>query len=211
MRNKNNRLAALDQAAQDPKEFQRFLGREDASRLVKDQDPGATIQDFYDLDALLEADGEIFDAGVGIQGKAVLPRQISNRGSRPGIVIEATRPYRLAAEHDVLADGKNGNQHEMLMDHADAVPDGIAWALHRRRLALDQDLAGVRVNQAVKNVHQRALAGAVFADERMDLALTNCQIDVIVGDNTWEDLDNAAHLDGEPLGVDLVRHSAPGT
>ena len=38
------------------------------------------------------------------------------------IGIEAT----VQAEHDVLGDGQRVHQHEVLMDHADAVRDGVA-------------------------------------------------------------------------------------
>ena len=52
----------------------------------------------------------------------------------------------------------------------------------RGRLAVDQDLAGVRVDQAVEDVHQGRLAGAVLADQRVDLAGAHVEVDVVVGD-----------------------------
>src|SRR4029077_8285441 len=218
---KNYRLAALHQAAQDAEQLHRFLGGQHAGRLVENQDPRAAIENFDDLDPLLEADGQVFRAGVGVERQAVLSSQLRNRGPRPGVVIEATRPDRLAAEHDVLAHRKDGDQHEMLMHHTDAMPDRVAWALHRRGLAFDQDLAGICVNQAVKNIHQRALAGAVLADEREDLALADFEVDLIVGTDTGKNLYDAAHLHGkgpgagpQALGAGVaspVDHSAPGT
>src|SRR5206468_1376111 len=46
-------------------------------------------------------------------------------------------------------------------------------------LPVDKDFAGVRLLHAAENFHQRALAGAVLADNRDDLAPPDGQIDPI--------------------------------
>ena len=95
------------------------------------------------------------------------------------------------------------------MHHADAVPDGVARPLHRHRRALDQNLAPVGADQAIQNVHQGALAGAVLADQGVDLALADLEVDVVVGDHAGKDLGDAPEFDGQRRLVG-VRHSAPG-
>ena len=95
----------------------------------------------------------------------------------------------------------------MLVDHADALPDRIARPLHRDGLFVDQDLAAIRLDQAIQDVHQRALAGAILADERVDLALTDFQIDLVIRQHAGELFRDPAHLDGQWL----LGHSAPGT
>ena len=59
--------------------------------------------------------------------------------------------------------------------------DGISGTADLHRLAIDQDLARVGHGEAVEDVHQRRLAGAVLAKQRMDLAWAHVEIDAVVG------------------------------
>ena len=52
----------------------------------------------------------------------------------------------------------------------------IAWL---ERLAVEREAAGVRPVRAAEHLHQRAFAGAVFADERVDLAGGNLETHAI--------------------------------
>ena len=47
-------------------------------------------------------------------------------------------------------------------------------------LAVDQDLALVRAVEPVEDVHERRLAGAVLAEERVHLAAAEVEVDVVV-------------------------------
>ena len=60
----------------------------------------------------------------------------------------------------------------------------------------------VGVEQPVEHVHQRRLAGAVLAEQAVDLARLDGQVDVVVGRERPEPL-------GEPL--DLQLHRCPST
>ena len=64
-----------------------------------------------------------------------------------------------------------------------------------RRLAVDQDLAAVGLVEAVEDVHQRRLAGAVLADDAVDRAGRDDEVDVAVGVDRAEALVDAAQLD----------------
>ena len=61
--------------------------------------------------------------------------------------------------------------------------------------AADLDLALVGPVQAVEHAHERALAGPVLAEEGVDLAAADVEIDVIVGDHPGEALGDARHLE----------------
>src|SRR5262249_38874074 len=63
------------------------------------------------------------------------------------------------------------------------------------RLVVDQDLALIRLHQAVQHVHQRALAGAVLAEQRLDLARLHHEVDAVVGHQPAEALGDAAKLE----------------
>ena len=87
--------------------------------------------------------------------------------------VEKTEPLdRLEAEDDVLGHGEDRDQHEVLVDHADAPPDGIAGVGEAHRFAVDADLAGIGVQQAEQDVHEGGLAGAVLSQKTVDLTLS---------------------------------------
>ena len=75
------------------------------------------------------------------------------------------------------------------------MPRAIALAgpVIRTDLAVDEHLALVGLDQPVEDVHERALAGAVLAEEGMDLAGPDVEVDVVVGEDAGELLGDAAH------------------
>ena len=101
----------------------------------------------------------------------------------------------LAAEHDVLGDGEHRDQLEVLVHHADAVGDRVLHALALDLLPADEHRAGVGPVQPEHDVHQRALAGPVLAEQAVDLAVMEGQADVLVGDHAGERLGDAADLE----------------
>src|SRR5580704_19742113 len=82
---------------------------------------------------------------------------------------EAEPVQRLAANPDVLGDRHVIHQVEFLMDHGDAVLQRVERRCQLDLLPLQFEGAGIgRVNPG-DNLHQRRLAGAVLAHERMDV------------------------------------------
>ena len=77
------------------------------------------------------------------------------------------------------------------------IPSAIAspGRAETRRLAVDQDLALVRLEEPVEDVHQRGLAGAVLAEQAVDLTRLDGQVDVVVGDERAEALGDAAQFE----------------
>ena len=63
------------------------------------------------------------------------------------------------------------------------------------RPAVDADLALVRPVEAGEDVHERALAGAVLAEQRVDLARPQVEVDVVVGEDAREALDDPGRLE----------------
>ena len=66
-------------------------------------------------------------------------------------------------------------QHEMLMDHPQAGGNGLRRRPPFARRSINQDLAGVGTMQPINDIHRRGFAGAVFADNGMDAALSDPQ------------------------------------
>ena len=59
----------------------------------------------------------------------------------------------------------------MLVNHSDAVCNGVAWGAKSGGFAGDSDLPGIGLVQAIDEIHQGGFAGAVFTQNGMDFAL----------------------------------------
>ena len=71
---------------------------------------------------------------------------------------------------EVGEDGALGEEAQLLVDDADAPAPGVGRGREADRLAGDADLAGVRLDGPGEDLHQRGLAGAVLADDGVDVA-----------------------------------------
>ena len=103
---------------------------------------------------------------------------------------------RLAAEEEVPRDAHQRDHAEVLEHRRDAVFGRVARAPEADRGAVDQDLAVGRLVDAGEDLDQRRLAGAVVAEEAMDLAGIDLDVDVAERDDRAEMLGDAAELDG---------------
>ncbi len=99
--------------------------------------------------------------------------------SRARSCLRAARqePRRFGTEHHVVERRQRLDQHEMLVHHADAQRDRVACVRDAHRPAFDLDAAAVGLVEAVQDRHQRALAGAVLADDAVHGAGRHCQVD----------------------------------
>jgi len=131
----------------------------------------------HDLDTLALADREVVHRAVRIERQAVFAR-----GLRDALAQVEAFARLVNAQRHVLGDRERLEQREMLEHHADAERSGVRRALDRHGLAAPDDLAGVRTRHAVDDLDQRALAGAVFAEQRMNLGAADRQVDAIVGE-----------------------------
>ena len=96
------------------------------------------------------------------------------------------------AEHDVLGDREDGDEHEVLVHHADAGVHRVTGAGEVLHLVVEQDLALVGLVQAVQHVHEGGLACAVLAEQAVDLARFDREVNVVVRDQRTEPLGDAA-------------------
>src|SRR4029077_4097965 len=101
---------------------------------------------------------------------------------------------RLVARGDVLVHGHDRDEHEVLVHHPDPAVDRVLRRLQHDLLAVEKDLALVWPVETVEDVHERGLARAVLAEERVDLAAPQVEIDVVVCDDSGEALRDATEL-----------------
>ena len=98
------------------------------------------------------------------------PSSSSARRCRSRQSTRPQRPVRSSAERDVLRDRQLAEQRGLLIDRRDAERLRGRGREPRERLAIERDLTGVRLHRAGEDLDERRLAGAVLADERVDLA-----------------------------------------
>ena len=81
----------------------------------------------------------------------------------------------------------------------------------RRRLSVEEDLALIGLVHAVEDLHQRALAGTVLAQECVDLTGEQVEIDIVVGEHSGESFGDSSHLEHRGVGhVGLLVVDDPG-
>ena len=188
-------VALACEPSQDREDLVGLLRREDSGRLVEDEDPGIAVEGLEDLDPLLPADGEGTNLDLGIDLETEPPAELDDPTLRLAPVEEDPVGHRLLAEEDVLGHGQDGDQHEVLVDHVDATIDRVGWAGDRDRRPVQEDLALVRGREPVEDVHERRLAGAVLAEQSVDLAGTDLEVDAVVRHDPGVPLRDAAHLE----------------
>ncbi len=98
----------------------------------------------------------------------------------------AETAHRQIAERDVLGDRQRRHQAQLLRDGDDAGGDRVVRAGEMAEPAVDEDLAAVGTMHAAEDADQRRLAGAVLADDGMDLAEADVEIDAVERDRRAE-------------------------
>ncbi len=114
------------EVAHDPEQLVGLLRGQHGGRLVEDEQVDVPGQRLEDLDALLGADRQVLDLGVGVDVEAVSLAELADHLAGLSEVEEAC-PGRLVAEDDVLGHRHDRHELEVLVDHADAPADRVAW------------------------------------------------------------------------------------
>src|SRR6185503_800222 len=103
----------------------------------------------------------MFDRLVGIDSEFKFFGELSDL-CRGAFEIECNTATGFGAEDDVLSDGLRLDQHEVLVDHADAECNRIVRRLDITHLPVDEDLAAISGVKAVSDTHRRRLSRAVL-------------------------------------------------
>ena len=158
-----------DQRAHDGEELDDLLGGEHRRGLVEHDHLGVAQQHLHDLDTLLHADRQLLDDCIGIELEGITLGDLPHHRAR-GVDVERAEPTRrLHAQDHVLGDGEVRNQHEVLVDHADAGRDRIGWRGEHHIATIEADRPAVGSIHPVEDAHQGRLARPVFADQGDDL------------------------------------------
>ena len=171
----------------------RSFSPEQGGRLVHDQDAGLPVERLGDLDELLLGNRQRRDLGIDRE----LDTQRVEDLARPGLDRRPVHGPSLGgqvAEEDVLGDGEVAGEVELLVDGRDAQRLGVVRAADLDGLSLEQDLPLVLAVRTREDLDQGRLAGAILAEEGVDLALLDRQLDAFERPDAGERLPDALHL-----------------
>ena len=110
-------------------------------------------------------------------------------------------------EEHVLGHREVGHGREFLVHHADPGRQAVARGPETDLAAIHHEGAGRRLVHAGDDLHERRLAGAVLADEAVDLARAQGEVDAPQGLDAAEALGDALHRDGGPRPSRLRFHA----
>jgi hypothetical protein len=128
------------------------------------------------LNHLLLSDAQKPDRHIGLHVLQTHSPHHVPCGTVQLFIVNKSQPAGQPLDKDVLGHSKVWNQIQLLADRLDAVHFGIGFAARLVCLSLEVHPARVRTLQAGDNVHQCALAGAVLADEGMDLSFFEVKV-----------------------------------
>ncbi len=189
---KNNALVLAFQLFDDGKQALGFDVGEGGGGLVQHQKLCAPVQRLEDFHPLLRAHGDFGDGLVQLHVQPIALRQLQNFLA-PGILVDEQARCPPVAQNDVLKNRHCLHQHEVLVNHANALFYRLGGRGNFHRLPIQIDFSGGGLIEAKQHVHQRTLPSAVFAQKCVHLAATNIQIDVPVGIDAAELLGNVFH------------------
>ena len=168
-----------------------------------------SVEGLQDLHPLLLTHGEGLHLGGGGDVEVILVDHGGDLGLRL-LPVKENAAHRLAADDHVFRHGHDRGEHEVLVHHADAQGDGLGGAGDGDRLAEDAHLSGGGGGHAVQNFHEGGLAGAVLAEQGVDLSLLDGEVGAVNRADEGILLDNPAHFNCVQTSSPPGRLSAAG-
>src|SRR5581483_8239396 len=200
VRDVDDRDAVAPKLADDLEQAVGLDARQGRRRLVHHDQPRVADERAQDLDLLLVGHAQRLDARrrrrleADARGELPEPRALV-------AAVEEPAAARFGAEEDVVENGHRRRERELLVDQRDPMPDRVARRAEAHRTPVDDDLARVGRHSAGDDLPERRLAGAVLADERVDLAGLDGDAHVVERPRTAVVLADPAELDPETGGA----------
>ena len=193
VRDVDDRDAALLEALDDLKQRVDLAVGERGGRLVHDQDARVLRERLGDLDELEARGAQAADLRARVDVDPELREQLARPALERAVVEQPGPRPRLAREVDVLRDRERRDEAELLEDHRHAVaPRGLRRA-ELDGLAVELDRPAVERVDALEDLHERRLPGAVAAEQGVHLARPQLEVDVVEDRDARERLADAGH------------------
>ena len=153
--NEDDRCSRIGKLTHDRHEFIGFLGSQNRRWFIKNKDFCLTREGLHDFDSLLGTNRKVFDEGIGIEIETKACRDFFNSASGLRKINQSACFCRFKTQSDRFCDGKDRDQHEVLVDHSNPRGNRITGAVEVDRLAIDEDFSFIGLVKAVKHIHQR--------------------------------------------------------
>ena len=152
-------------SADDPEQLLGLGRRQDGGRLVEDEDVALAVERLEDLDALPHADREALDLRVRIDVRGLYCSDSSTIRLRAAARSNVPSGPATVSAPSATASTTSNTGTSMKCWWTMPTPASIAAAgsSNDGLLAVDEDLARVRLVEPGQDVHERRLAGAVLA------------------------------------------------
>ena len=165
MGNENHSTTCRNKSLHDFKKFNDFTWCKHRGGFVEHHNFCVTQQHLHDFNALLNTYRQVFNDCIGVEIKVVFFGNFAHHSARFINVEFPERSSWLYTEHHVFGNSEYGNEHEVLVDHADSCSNGISWRRKHQRGSINNDFTLVGFIHAIQHAHQRGFACAVFTDE----------------------------------------------
>ncbi len=168
---------ATHHAAQHAQHLVGLAGRQHRGRLVQDQEAALQVKLLEDLAFLPLAGGDVGDLGI----ERHLERHPREKRFERLLLLAPVDHGRhvVARQHEVLGDRHRRHQREVLVDHAEPERMRVLRIGDRLFAAADQHVARGRVVVAHDAFDERRLARAVLAEQRVECAGLDLQLDIV--------------------------------
>ena len=169
-------------------------------RLVHHDELGAHRKRAGDLDQLLLGDREV----AHVRHRVALKPDLV--GDRAGVFGEAPPAHeqpraRFAADEHVLGDRHVGGEGEFLIDRDDAGALGVVRRSEGDRFAIELDFARIGALRAGKDLEQGRLAGAVLAEQRVNLRRPDVEVSILERQHARKALADPDHPENRAIGL----------
>ena len=145
--------------------------REGGGRLVEQQDAGLAEDGARDLDLLAQGQIEAADLAEGLDpGDAQILQQGRDLLGAVAPAQQAEAVDGLIGQQDVLGHREIGDLGQLLKGGLDPGAMGIAGTVEMQLLAEGGERPGIGAHEAAEQLHHGGLAGAVLAQQSVDLA-----------------------------------------
>ncbi len=195
VRDVDDGVAGASQLGDEREEPARVGLRQAARRFVEHEYSAADGEGAADFNQLLRGGGERGHRRVDRDLGMAQSRQDVGRGAPHVRAANQAETRRLHAEQDVLGHRQMRRERELLVDHRDARAAGVERMRGVVRLAVECHAAGVWLQRARQDGHQRALAGAILPDDRAHLPREDRYVYAVDGDGRSKRLPDPPHLE----------------
>ncbi len=193
MGDENDGALLASQFTQDGEQSVPFLGCEYSCGFIQDQRFRIAVQHLENLHPLADTDRKGTDTCFWVNPQPIPVSQLSHTFMR-SVDIDKPAFCNFGSIDNVFAHTQRREEHEVLVDHAQACPDRIHGRMNDSLFSIKIDFTFIRPVKTVKNSHQGGFTGTVFADESPDLAFLYLQINVVICQYAGKTFDNAAQF-----------------